>query len=719
MSPAALKRALDPAYIGSPFAQPFQFFDGDASTPMDLTGRAVVLFLDRQNRPTEPDAHYEVSGIVQTEGRVLFSVADTSAWIKGDYSLEVRLDGASVVVGRIAVAQGAGANGSDTVGAAQPPTAPGVVIAGSGVVQVVSVAPSGATDPSAIILSPDVSSALGGAETLADALLWLAQNGGTPSPILRDLIGNVIVSSVATGALSVAAAGQVLLSGAISSVSSATGSLTVGAASSIALVGSAVSVSSLTGAMTIVRQVALAGTAAGSSVVTGSLSLVAYQTLDTDPDLAFAYGGAKLVSGYTGPLATACATNAPNTPTTTVQIFAGTDGKADEAAAIAAFGSTYHIWKWHDQTGLCADQVAATASARMARISTFPAYPFHAFNEFNKSYTGATGSYDRSAFSLFEVLAGSMTGSNSETTAQLGSSWDNGLSPLSEDTGRGVLTNTIGFARGFVYMGVRPTVCSSVLAPLSVKIRADDQRQTISGTVTSLSPTGLITGLGWQPASGKHHIAMVGYKRTLSDVDEAAVAARLTAIFAIPARTAYILADGDSIQRGQGSTDNMTKWGYLQASLPASVHVINAGKPGAQQTTRNSAFFTARRIAGRKQIWMQNWGSNDFAANVTAATLFGANNTTGTRLNIANAKAAGFVPVIETVISRSNLTAAQNTERQAFNQLLRDNAAGLGYSVIDYGDTVYATTDGTHPTSAGYQAMAAIALPVIQAALAA
>lgn len=137
MSPAALKRALDPAYIGSPFAQPFQFFDGDVSTPMDLTGRAVVLFLDRQGLP---DAHHEITGVIQTDGRVLFTVADTSSWIKGDYSLEVRLDGASVVVGRIAVAKGAGANGSDIVGAAQPPTAPGVVIAGSGVVQLLNVA---------------------------------------------------------------------------------------------------------------------------------------------------------------------------------------------------------------------------------------------------------------------------------------------------------------------------------------------------------------------------------------------------------------------------------------------------------------------------------------------------------------------------------------------------------------------------------------------------
>ena len=180
MSPAALNRALDPAYIGSPFAQPFQFFDGDVSNPMDLTGRVVVLFLFGQQRVGA--AAYEITGVIQTDGRVMFSVADTSAWIKGDYSLEVRLDGVSVVVGRIVVAKGAGANGSDMVGAAQPPTAPGLVITGSGVVQVVSVAPNAVTDPSAIILSADLSAALGGAETLADALLWLALNGGGPLP---------------------------------------------------------------------------------------------------------------------------------------------------------------------------------------------------------------------------------------------------------------------------------------------------------------------------------------------------------------------------------------------------------------------------------------------------------------------------------------------------------------------------------------------------------
>lgn len=191
MSPAALKRALDPAYIGSPFAQLFQFFDGDAATPMDLTGRAVVLFLDRQGLP---DAHHEITGAIQPDGRVLFTVADTSAWIKGDYSLEIRLDGVSVVVGRIVVAKGAGANGSDIVGAAQPPTAPGVIVSGTGVVQIVSVAPSAATDPSAILLPSDLSAALGESANLSEALLWVAENGG----LAGDEVATLVAAQLAT-----------------------------------------------------------------------------------------------------------------------------------------------------------------------------------------------------------------------------------------------------------------------------------------------------------------------------------------------------------------------------------------------------------------------------------------------------------------------------------------------------------------------------------------
>ena len=128
-------------------------------------------------------------------------------------------------------------------------------------------------DPLATVLPAELSAALGGAHTLADALLWLLQHSGTPTPILRDLVGDIVISSVATGELSVEEAIQIILSGMISSTSSATGSLTVGEASSLALVGSAVSVSSLNGAMTLVAQIALMGSSASTSIVNGSLTV--------------------------------------------------------------------------------------------------------------------------------------------------------------------------------------------------------------------------------------------------------------------------------------------------------------------------------------------------------------------------------------------------------------------------------------------------------------
>lgn len=446
----------------------------------------------------------------------------------------------------------------------------------------------------------------------------------------------------------------------------------------------------------------------------------AFVTLPTDADIAYAYAGATLVADYSGPLATACASNAPDTPTVTVPIYAGPNGKANEADAIAAFGSSYHIWKWHDQKGLCGDLTATTASTRQVRNNNFPSFPFHSYNEALQVHSAATPNIERSTFSLFEVLAGPMQGANSEVTASMGDGFTAGFSSLSEVTGRGLLVQGAGFIRSALYHGVRPTVASTVFSPTTVKFRVDAARQTVTGAVTPLATmNGLKLGTGWQPASGKHFFGMVAYKRTLSDADEALISARLSEIFAITPKTAQILAEGDSIQRGQGATLGRNKWAFLSEGLPATVHIINAGVPNSGQQSRDLAFFNARRIANGNQIWMQNWGSNNFPTGMTAATLFGADNTTGTRFNVANAKAAGFKPILETVIARGTYNAAQETERKAFNQLLRDNAAALGYWLIDYGDTVYPTTDTIHPTTAGYQAMAAIALPVILAALAA
>ena len=582
----------------------------------------------------------------------------------------------------------------------------------------------GVTDPNDILLPPELSALLGGAKTLADALLWLAQNGGAPSPILRDLIGNVVISSVATGALSVEAADAILLSGAISVTSSATGALSVEEAEAVLLAGSILATSALTGVLSAdeAQAVLLSGAVAATSSVTGDLSVEEGDLSVTVPDhsaMVAAYSFYRLKSGYTGPVATVCATNAPSTPTTTVVVTTDAQGKPDLTAAKSAFGDTFHIWKWHDQCGLSPDLVYSVASKRQEINGLFPAYPIGTFNEVGQSSDLTAGpTLQRQAVSFLEVTGGAMQGANANATFSFGNTSDLAVSMsiLSEVTGRGALTNT--FHRGARYHSFAPSVVSVVSSATATKLRADDWRETL-GPSTAATMVGLRQGAGWYASDGKTTYASLVYSAALSDADEAAAWSALKTIFGVPTRAAMILADGDSIQRGQGSTRNLNKWAHIAPVLGQDVSVVNAAVPGAIQQARSLAYFQARRIAGLNQVWGQNWGSNDFAAGRTAATIFGSDNTSGTRANIVNAKSAGFKVVIETVIRRTNLTAAQDAERVAFNQMIRDNAAALGYRVVDYGETVYPTTDGTHPTNAGYEQMAAVALSVYQAALAA
>lgn len=248
MSPAKLKRALDPIYVGATWAQEFQFFDQHQDQPLDLTGKALTLSLDRKGLP---DAHYDL--VATVSGNVATVRSERVAFTPGDYAIELRMeDGAdlkSIVVGEVRVLKGAGARGEGTEGAQAQPSAVGVVFAETNVVQVINVGLSGTAD--AVSIPADIGALFGGATTLADLLRYLAENGGGPA--LRDLAGAVVVSAVAAGTLSVEAASQIVLSGAVSAASSATGSLTVATALTRALVGAVTAQSAAAGALTLTQ----------------------------------------------------------------------------------------------------------------------------------------------------------------------------------------------------------------------------------------------------------------------------------------------------------------------------------------------------------------------------------------------------------------------------------------------------------------------------------
>lgn len=106
----------------------------------------------------------------------------------------------------------------------------------------------GASDAASVTLTAEQGALFGGASTLAEALAFIAQNmGAQPLPELVDLAGQIVVSSVATGALSVEAADAILLSGAISVTSSATGALSVEEAEAVLLAGTVAVTSNATG----------------------------------------------------------------------------------------------------------------------------------------------------------------------------------------------------------------------------------------------------------------------------------------------------------------------------------------------------------------------------------------------------------------------------------------------------------------------------------------
>ena len=110
----------------------------------------------------------------------------------------------------------------------------------------------GASDAASVTLTAEQGALFGGAATLAEALAFIAQNmGAQPLPVLVELAGQIVVSSVATGALSVEAADAILLSGAISVTSSATGALSVEEAEAVLLAGAVIATSSLAGELSV------------------------------------------------------------------------------------------------------------------------------------------------------------------------------------------------------------------------------------------------------------------------------------------------------------------------------------------------------------------------------------------------------------------------------------------------------------------------------------
>lgn len=221
--------------------------------------------------------------------------------------------------------------------------------------------------------------------------------------------------------------------------------------------------------------------------------------------------------------------------------------------------------------------------------------------------------------------------------------------------------------------------------------------------------------------------AYVVYPAALSDADVNLVRTALQNAYGYAtatSQTTQLTFEGDSITEGASDTLLKNNMRLTYELLNKDVHLYNMAVHGTTWATEN-----ARRVAKwgsfaragvTKKIAVMGLGSNDMIAGV-AATVW----ATDALPYMQYVMGQGWTLVMNTVLPRGDISAAQYDQLLAFNNLIRVNAAAQGYYVADYNaNPAFNTqasasnatnffTDTIHPRTAGYQIMAPILAAVL------
>lgn len=445
---------------------------------------------------------------------------------------------------------------------------------------------------------------------------------------------------------------------------------------------------------------------------------------------AAVYGMHRMVNGFSEPLATVCASGAPDTPTTTVDVPAKADGTPDYTAAVSAFGPVFDLYKQYDQTGANGPAVQATAASRLSITST------RLVNGYSATYTGrasggwldlpASISTLRQNTAAIAVLAGSNTGN---MLVALGNADGASLSFYGNVSGVGMraaqqLTpfSAVAIDQNISVFSVRtsgdgvPTVAGG--SGRGYSFAAQGAASMAGGALGQYGDYATASGYGFQAGGTMlSRFCDVIFAANPSDADFNAVRAALSSRFNIPVRDSQIVVGGDSISQGVGQgpgpiLPGADMWSFLQnGQLTRDPAIYNFGKGfdtalnalGELTADFFAAAFDATRI---KNIFFYAYGFNDINSGATAATVDGYDATI-----IARARAAGFTVVVTSLVANSGEWATLNTLRAS-------KASARGYTFVDLRGTSVNTVDGIHPYSVGgYDNMAATTKPVLNAVL--
>lgn len=243
---------------------------------------------------------------------------------------------------------------------------------------------------------------------------------------------------------------------------------------------------------------------------------------------------------------------------------------------------------------------------------------------------------------------------------------------------------------------------------------------------------GLFGGGGYSAYFNGEWFGMVVYPAALSATDFGALMPSLNKSFnIITSSTAQLISPGNSIVQGTKATLNQNNLRQTETNLNRKIYISNQGVYGQLEATEYAALSTYQaeyNSAYEYNLALAPEPTNDIGNTATGSivgigtTLFNSN----TVPFVQGMQTTGFTMLVPTIIARNwansngNTTsqAQMETERLTYNALVRANAATFGYTVLDYASlpqlsnysnaTYISSSDGTHPTSAGYAVMATL-----------
>lgn len=444
----------------------------------------------------------------------------------------------------------------------------------------------------------------------------------------------------------------------------------------------------------------------------GPISSAAPQTFYiSTTNLLSACGVVRLVEGYNGPAIRVIRDS--DSAESDIGFATGSDLLDTDALNTFRSGSVLRVMTVYDQSGNGLDKTQTNSADRPAiyaeNIDADGIQPIILSSDFFNEPAGFTA--NRNSVSDYQVmhLQTYVHDSNSQATfCSMGDPWNgSGAMTLMGNRPARILTSSTFIHTDDIVPRSQKQVMALISGTSELKLHVDNDIETEAAAGAGVFTGGFIGrigGVNWRGFS--YFFGRATYTVTHSDTQAQDIKNTLYGAYKInTTATTRLIVSGNSI--AQGSNDTLLR-GYMKRMEPLlneDIHIANNSIFGRTLALEyaDRAIFENYYDASFTNIVQICEPSNDIFGGALANDLW-----SNYALPFIQAmKTAGYEEIlVPTTIPRAAFNTAQETERLAYNTLVRNNAASEGYIVADYDSLSITYADDTHPNEAGHQTMA-------------